>query len=457
MAAITGRVPVLVICLLALTPLVQAQRGPPPGAFAACQGKQAGDKCSIDARLGRLSGACASRGRRSFCIPDSHRRGGQGGGGVRGPGMNRFGYQPRPPYRQAVKLNNKLADTAQVTCFDTSRTIPCPPEGEEFYGQDAHYQGRPPAFRDQGDGTVSDTNTGLTWQKAHNRERLGFGAAERACRRLELGGHDDWRLPGIKELFSITDWRGATGSRFFLDNRYFDLEVPGTEVLENDRFASTHRPQMMGQTWSSTIYAGKHWDRDGVEAAFFFNFLDGRIKQAPTGGRRRGLFYRCVRGPRWGDNEFRANRDGTVTDGLSGLMWQRTDSLTASDWPGALNYCENLTQGGHRDWRLPNARELQSLVDYRRADPALDTNYFAQSDGDGWFWSSTTFGEQISQAVYVCFGKCVSVDGVDVHGAGAQRSDPKIGDPAQWAGRGRGGQGDETRINNYARCVRDAG
>jgi hypothetical protein len=45
---------------------------------------------------------------------------------------------------------------------------------------------------------------------------------------------------------------------------------------------------------------------------------------------------------------------------------------------------------------------------------------------------------------------------IDVHGAGAQRSDPKAGDPAQYP-YGRGPQGDDIRIYNYVRCVRDAG
>jgi hypothetical protein len=44
---------------------------------------------------------------------------------------------------------------------------------------------------------------------------------------------------------------------------------------------------------------------------------------------------------------------------------------------------------------------------------------------------------------------------VDVHGASCQRSDPKDGDPADYPF-GRGPQGDEVRIYNYVRCVRDA-
>ena len=222
-------------------------------------------------------------------------------------------------------------------------------------------------------------------------------------------------------------------------------------LSQSDNFASSHRPEMMGQTWSATLYAGQHWDRSGMEAAFFMNFLDGRIKQAPTRGRE-GLFYRCVRGPTWGVNAFVDNLDGSVSDQASGLTWQQRDDGRTRDWPAALAYCEALNLSGHSDWRLPNVKELQSIVDYSRPAPALDQRYLQLSDPAAWFWSSTTLGDNIAQATYVCFGKCTSVEGIDVHGAGAQRSDPKQGQVR--AEQSQGGQHDEIRINHLVRCVR---
>lgn len=428
--------------------------GPPPQAFDACRGKQQGDPCGFQGLRGQLDGQCRKLARGVVCAPT------QGPGSVQGPGsaggqaggMGRNGYDDSGEYPGARKVVNKLTDTGQGTCFDNRGVIQCPAEGAPFFGQDAHYQSRPPAYRDNSDGTIDDLNTGLLWQKAHHRKRVGYQDAARACRNLRLGGHQDWRLPNIKELFSIADFRGSTGRRFFIDGSVFDFALPDQSILEGDRFAATHRVNMMGQTWSGTIYTGSHWDRPGVEAAFFFNFLDGRIKQAPTRGRN-GLFYRCVRGPAWGGNAFRDNGDGTVSDRASGLMWLRTDDGKTRDWGGALRYCEGLRLAGHDDWRLPNVKELQHIVDYRQSDPALDLEYLAMSDRNGWFWSSTTHGDNIRMAAYVCFGKCISVDGVDVHGAGAQRSDPKTGDPASYPP--MGGQRDQVRIQNYARCVRD--
>jgi hypothetical protein len=109
---------------------------------------------------------------------------------------------------------------------------------------------------------------------------------------------------------------------------------------------------------------------------------------------------------------------------------------------------------------LPNAKELQGIVDYSRI-PAIDPIFDLHED-ESWFWTSTTHLDSLSadNAVYVAFGRAYGVapDGrlYDVHGAGAQRSDPKSDNPANYSeGRGSSGQDDQVRIYNYARCVRD--
>jgi hypothetical protein len=139
---------------------------------------------------------------------------------------------------------------------------------------------------------------------------------------------------------------------------------------------------------------------------------------------------------------------------------------------------------------------LQSLVDYTHSPgarspedvgPAIDTTYFditeiTNEHGDPdypWFWTSTTHCDgpsdvRFTQAVYVTFGRAsgwMTLPGnsyysfLDVHGAGAQRSDPKRGSPRDFylgldslgdSVYGRGPQGDCVRIENYVRVVRDA-
>lgn len=506
----------LTLLLAATPALAQPPAGgPPPEAIAICRDKQIGDACSFQAPRGTINGSCrrVPQGM-TVCVPQFGGAGGQGSpggqGGMRGgmpngpsdnmpgnmsgamqgqmpgrlqqrtqQGMN--GQMPggfstgRPEDRQAMHgtpegsrrgspmgadiaatassakaVHSRIPDTNQGSCFDDKGVIPCPKPGQPYYGQDAQYSGAKPNYSAI-NGIITDHVTGLMWQQAHNAKRLDWPDAQNACQKLSLGGYHDWRLPNIKELFSIADFRGSVGRRPYL-NDLFEIHEPDASILQNDRYRSTHHTDMMGQTWSSTLYTGDHMGRKGVKAAFFMNFLDGHIKQAPISRQARGLFYRCVRGKSWGENDFVDNGDGTVTDRASQLTWQQADDGKTRNWQQALAYCQDLSLADHNDWRLPNIKELQSIVDYTRHDPALDTNVFTQHDKNGWFWSSTTHGDNIQQADYICFGRCTSVDGIDVHGAGAQRSDPK--DRSLQHRTFQGGQRDEVRIDNYVRCVR---
>jgi hypothetical protein len=59
-------------------------------------------------------------------------------------------------------------------------------------------------------------------------------------------------------------------------------------------------------------------------------------------------------------------------------------------WEGALTYCEGLTLANQRDWRLPNIKELGSIVDRSQFSPSIDTTVFPGTQSSG-YWSSTTF------------------------------------------------------------------
>jgi hypothetical protein len=81
---------------------------------------------------------------------------------------------------------------------------------------------------------------------------------------------------------------------------------------------------------------------------------------------------------------------GTVFDNATGLMWQRSVPGSYYTWLDALAYCQSLDLLGHADWRLPTLKELHTIVDIRRYDPAIDVDAFP---GTPWefFWSSTPF------------------------------------------------------------------
>lgn len=90
-------------------------------------------------------------------------------------------------------------------------TIPCSQPGEAFYGQDAQYDGNQFSFQANNNGTVTDLNTGLMWQQFLFEDKYSYEDALAAADSFSLGGYTDWRLPSIKEIYSLIDFRGITG------------------------------------------------------------------------------------------------------------------------------------------------------------------------------------------------------------------------------------------------------
>ena len=97
-----------------------------------------------------------------------------------------------------------------------------------------------------------------------------------------------------------------------------------------------------------------------------------------------------------------ANGDGTVTDVATGLMWQQQDDGIRRDHADAITFCQNLSLAGHADWRLPNVKELTSLVDYRQSSPAIDVAAFPNTSSS-FFWSASSLASSSSSAWLVLF------------------------------------------------------
>lgn len=102
---------------------------------------------------------------------------------------------------------------------------------------------------------------------------------------------------------------------------------------------------------------------------------------------------------------------GVVLDTKTGLRWQQMVSSPATKWTGALRYCKALSLGGFTSgWRVPSMKELRTLVDESRYNPAIDTTTFpgvasAGSPGSPatFFWSSTPVATFPIMAWYVDF------------------------------------------------------
>lgn len=317
--------------------------------------------------------------------------------------------------------------TGQTKSYNIDGEVMTTKKGKALYGQDADYQAGPAmSFKDNGDGTVSDLNTGLEWQQIPTPQGMTWAEAKAYCESLELGGHSDWRLPTLKELFSISNFSAGWP---YIDTNYFKLS---SEQVSKDE-----------QYWADNMYAGETVEGHN-NAAFGVNHVTGHIKAYPAGGNRGGgergeqgeqrqqrpqgqrpegadstmrrqppmmagreqrtqgeqsqqrpqgqqrpqmggqggnggqggapmmnnpmaKQVRAVRGEVYGINQFVDNADGTITDKATGLMWSKGDNGKGIEWHEALEYAENSKLAGYKDWRLPNIKELQSIADYTRA------------------------------------------------------------------------------------------
>ncbi len=450
----------------------------------------------------------------------------------------------------AQELTYRVVDTGQVTFYDNSNKIAEPTVGAPFYGQDAQYNINTPSYKDNGDGTITDNVTGLMWQK--DFQLLSYDEAAEMAKSCNYAGFNDWRVPSIKEAYSLILFSGVDasgrdmsvvpeGSIPFIDTNYFAFTYGsnGTRVIDT---------QLLSSTKSIGSLSGR------MKMVFGVNLADGRIKSYPLiarGGEKK-YTVRFVRGAEYGVNKFKGNKNGTVSDTATGLMWQQSDSGKGLNWEEALAYAAKMNKkrlSGYNDWRVPNAKELQSIIDYSRSpessnsaaiDPIFKISEIKNENGEvdyPFFWSSTTHsaaalrGGGGKAAAYLCFGRGMGnvqmgqggmqqgggmrqggaqqgggmrqgqgqsgnygnqqqrsqqmqqggtmrngsgnqqqrpqqmgggapngagssqTNWINIHGAGSQRSDPKSGDPTQYA-TGRGPQSDAIRINNYVRLVR---
>lgn len=393
-----------------------------------------------------------------------------------------------------VSYDYQQIATGQVTLYDQDGAVlSTVTEGEALYGQDASYmKGKAMTYVDNGDGTISDQNTDLMWEQIPVPDGLTWDEAVDYCETLELSGYDDWRMPNIKELFSISNFGEGWP---YLDTTYFAL---ATGIVDKSE-----------QFWSSNKYVGVTVEGQD-NAAFGVNHVTGHIKAYPAGsadmgsgggipegeglpvdeegmpeggpeggvppggdmplvtGNPMAKHVRAVRGDVYGVNEFVDNSNGTITDKASGLMWSQADSGEAINWEAALSYAEGADLGGYTDWRLPNVKELQAIIDYSYApgasdvanegpaiNPLFSCTPIVNEAGDsdyGYYWTGTSAnfskGQPYYYAWYIAIGRAVNGEGLDFHGAGGVRFDTKYeGGPL-----GEGGE----RYYNYVLLVRDA-
>ena len=409
-----------------------------------------------------------------------------------------------------------IVDAGQSKCYDARGEIKAPTPGQPFYGQDAQHPGIPASYTLSQDGkTVHDNVTGMTWMRSPNlantppvrTDKMTYPAAQQwvaTVNAANYGGFNDWRLPSVKELYSLFDCRGTDPSSFrgsdtsvltpFIDEKVFKFAWGQVNLGE----------RIIDQQYATSTTFVLNPSGSGFQKLFGVNFADGRIKgydlKMPGGFADKKFLVQLVRGNAdYGRNDFVDNQDKTITDRATGLMWSQADSQQALTWEEGLAWVQKMNAGkflGHDDWRMPDVKELHSLVNYANSPdfnqlPAIDTRFFTCSPITNeagqpdfpYYWSSSTHGGFSrpgpgggggggSQANYVAFGRALGwpmmvKHWIDVHGAGCQRCDPKSGPPfpqaavhtvvvngVTYTGYAFGPQGDAIRGRNHVRLVR---
>lgn len=355
-------------------------------------------------------------------------------------------------YNESGPSSVKLPRTGQTACWNAGGiSVACAGTGQD--GDIRAGAAWPtPRFTDNGDQTVTDRLTGLTWTKNGNVMQTrdpGFDADASAnfppstagdgrvtwqhaldyIRKLNQEsylGHSDWRLPNRWEMESLThgdriasDWLNASG--FY--------NVPGSF-----NWTSTSVPSSGMNAYTvllnsgAVAYAAKNdgscgavWPVRGNPAGS----PGSSVVSLPKTGQTRcynesGAVIACIdtgqdgahqAGVAWPNPRFR-EKSGAVLDSLTGLVWPSSGSVMQARDPGfdtdffagdgkvtwqrALDYVEKLNREnylGHNDWHLPNRGELESLVHagQSRTDDWLNLQGFAGVQAESYWSSSTAF------------------------------------------------------------------
>jgi hypothetical protein len=278
-------------------------------------------------------------------------------------------------------------------------------------------------FINNGNGTVTDKKTGYTWTRCSinstndvecsdnfsygmlssspntERRRYNWNDSFKGCKQLSLAGKK-WKLPTVAELSTLLKENNEKDksllSSIFIQNEFID-----NKVFPNSKFS---------------YWTNEEKNNYNSPLATYINFYKGEIRD----GEKNSLKdVRCIEKIR--TTNFNDNNNGTVTDRLNELIWQKctigqnNDSTCTGNgksygWKDANNACNTLKLAG-RKWRLPTSKELTSLLD-KELDPAIDLTIFpnteAESEDYSSYWTSDL---KDNKALSIYFGIYIRVRG----------------------------------------------
>jgi hypothetical protein len=294
----------------------------------------------------------------------------------------------------------KLPQTGQTTIYES--------------GDDGHLQRGMawpnPRFVDNGDETITDQLTGLMWDKNGNRfEKKSWTEALSDVRTLTLGGYNDWRAPNRNEALSLVNY-GVDSNTAWLTSQGF-VNVGG--------FLATSTTYGPDPSWLWGVNVGtlgglaeQGSSKQHGNLAFLavrstqINGVVSLPQTCQTVCYAVGDDGDLMVGVAWPELRFlvcTGIESGCIVDRLTGCMWQRDTSEKVLKWVDAITYTKELSLGGHKDWRLPNIIELETLINAGEHDNDtwLNGQGFVSPPHRRGFWSSTTSAQDTYKAWYI--------------------------------------------------------
>lgn len=354
----------------------------------------------------------------------------------------------------------KLPQTGQTDCWDDWNTlIQCPNTGQD--GE--HQAGIPwpkPRFNDNGDGTMTDNLTGLTWLKDANCMATHYPGADKDLsaqaswetagdgavswqHALDFvasinsgaypkcgGGKTGWRLPHVNEMDSLVNL--FIGTAIPTPTTLSWLTGEGFKNIQTRLYwlSTTHAENPLtgwdiDMEFGWVVLDAKIWNhfvwpvRGGADGAVDPNYPANVWKTGQTTKYANGDDGDLEHGVAWPKKRFFDNTDATITDLLTGRVWLKDANCMGTQYPGvdldtnssspgdgtvtwehALEFIAGTNNGtypkcasGYNDWRLPNRKELHSLTDYSRFNPAVPAGHPFSNVKLLSYWTSSNFGD----------------------------------------------------------------